>query len=157
LILARQAGLLDFSIEPVFNWAIEEAKGNKLRSDDMSSSAQQILNDYINEHWGNVLWIKSTDDARSKDGTDPLVIAESMPKGKLIARYEVDTKKVYLVPKPLKEWCGKQQINYESLIEDFINDMEGVRGNMRLSKGTHVVLPNSRVIIVKCDLDVKNR
>ena len=157
LILARQAGLLDFSIEPVFNWAIEEAKGNKLRSDDMSSSAQQILNDYINEHWGNVLWIKSTDDARSKDGTDPLVIAESMPKGKLIARYEVDTKKVYLVPKPLKEWCGKQQINYESLIEDFINDMEGVRGNTRLSKGTHVVLPKSRVIIVKCDLDVKNR
>jgi hypothetical protein len=84
-----------------------------------------------------------------------VVVPEVMPKGKLVARYETDVKKMYLIPKPLKEWCGKQQINYSSFIDELKEKAEGHRDKVRLGKGTNIVLPSSWVFVVNCDIDVE--
>ena len=122
----------------------------------MSVSVEETLNDYIHEHWSNVLWIKSTDDLRNSDVTQ-LVIPEALPRGKLVARYETDLKRAYLVPKPLKEWCGKQQINYASFINDLTTKLGATRKKMRLSRGTHMNLPPTWVIIVDCSIENEDK
>ena len=123
----------------------------------MSVSVEDTLNDYIHEHWSNVLWIKSTDDLRKQeDGVTPLIIPESVPRGQLVARYETDLKKVYLVPKPLRKWCGEQQINYNSFVNELISKLGGKRTKARLSKGTHLGLPPTDVIVVDCSIDNEN-
>jgi hypothetical protein len=123
----------------------------------MSVSVEDTLNDYIHEHWSNVLWIKSTDDLRKQeDGVTPLIIPESVPRGQLVARYETDLKKVYLVPKPLRKWCGEQQINYNSFVNELIAKLGGKRTKARLSKGTHLGLPPTDVIVVDCSIDNEN-
>ena len=108
-------GLIDFDIEKIYKWALGMVKNNKIAATDMNSSVEETLNDYFSENWGSFLWIKSTDDLR---GNTERIIPEIMPRGQLVGRYETDVKKAYLIPKPLKAWCAKQQINYSSFIED---------------------------------------
>ena len=112
----------------------------------MSVSVEETLNDYIHEHWSNVLWIKSTDDLRTQDdGVTQLVIPESLPRGKLVARYET-----------LNSWCGEQQINYTSFVHDLTTKLGAKNITMRLSKGTHMNLPVTRVIVVDCSVENEN-
>tara|TARA_A100001388_G_scaffold277315_1_gene267971 strand:- start:1734 stop:4454 length:2721 start_codon:yes stop_codon:yes gene_type:complete len=149
ILLAKKAGLLNYDTKKLFSFVIDLLKKNLNASNDMGSSVTELLNDYIHEHYSNVLWIKSTDDAR----TDSLVIPEAYPKVRLIARYETDLKRAYLLPKPLKRWCGVQQIDYSSFIQDLKTKLNAKSGTVRLSKGTHLNLPATRVIIVDCKLD----
>ena len=158
LIFAKKVGLIDFDVRKVFSWAIDCVKDNKRQVEDMSISVEETLNDYIHEHWSNVLWIKSTDDLRKQDGdVASLVIPEALPRGKLVARYETDVKRAYLVPKPLKAWCGAQQINYSAFIDDLKTKLNAKTTTMRLSKGTHMNLPVTRVIVVDCSIENENK
>ena len=156
LILAKRAGLIEYDTSKVFSWAVDRLKENKLQVEDMSISVEETLNDYIHEHWSNVLWIKSTDDLRSPN-TSELVIPEALPRGKLVARYETDLKRAYLIPKPLREWCGKQQINYASFINDLKVKMGAKSSKIRLSKGTHMNLPLTHVIVVDCSIENEDK
>jgi len=155
LMLAKRAGLIDYDVGKVFKWAVSLLKQNKHYVSDMNASVEEVLNDYIHEHWSNVLWIKSTDDLRKQNnnGLDSLVVPEALPRGKLVARYETDIKKAYLIPKPLKAWCGEQQINYAAFLEDLKTKMNATKAKMRLSKGTHMQLPPTDVIVVSCSIE----
>ena len=158
LMLAKRVGLVDYDIKKVFAWAVEKLKENKRQVEDMSVSVEETLNDYIHEHWSNVLWIKSTDDLRKQeDGVTELIIPESQARGKLVARYETDLKRAYLIVKPLKTWCGEQQINYNSFIYDLTNKMGATKTKMRLSRGTHMNLPPTWVIQVDCSIENENK
>lgn len=154
-VLAAQAGLLAYDTKTLFNWVVNTLLAeNKRTTSDMVASVEDTLNDYINEHWSNFLWIKSTDDLRGKNnnGLDTLTVPEALPKGKLVGRYETDVKRVFLVPKFLKAWCGDQQINYSALVQELITNMGGKKMKARLAKGTHMNLPATDVIMVECDL-----
>ena len=158
LILAKRAGLVNYDTKKVFKWGVEQLKENKRQVEDMSVGVEEVLNDYIHEHWSNVLWIKSTDDLRKQeDGVTSLIIPEALPRGKLVARYETDLKRAYLIPKPLKAWCGEQQINYNSFIQDLKTKLGADNTTMRLSKVTHMNLPVTRVIVVDCSIDNENK
>lgn len=150
--IAKQLGLIDYDLEALFAWTVKLLKTNLQSVSDMGVSIEQTLNDYMTENYNNILMLKSTDDLRSESGNglDTLVIPDALPRGKLVARYETDTKKAYLVPKPLKAWCAAQQVNYGAFVDGLIKNLGGKRGSIRLGKGTHLELPASRVIIVNC-------
>ena len=158
LILAKRLGLLSYDVSKVSKFAEWMLKANLAAVADMSLNAQDILNDYINEHWNNVLWIKSTSDMRKGEAgaLDTLVVPEALPRGKLVARYETDIKRAYLVPKALRAWCVEHQINYGSLVQDLKDEMGAKKTKMRLSKGTHMQLPPTEVLVVDCSIEVPN-
>ena len=155
LVIAKRAGLIEYNIGNVFKWAIKMLKDNKHYVSDMNASVEEVLNDYIHEHWSNVLWIKSTDDLRKQNnnGIDSLVVPDAIPRGKLVARYETDLKKAYLVPKPLRIWCSEQQINYAAFLQDLTTKLGATKAKVRLSKGTHMQLPPTDVIVVSCSIE----
>ena len=154
LVLAKRAGLIEYDMGKLFKWAVSMLRQNKNCVSDMNTSVEETLNDYIHEHWSNVLWIKSTDDLRKQNdnGLDSLVVPEALPRGKLVARYETDLKVAYLIPKPLRIWCGEQQINYTAFLADLKTNMGATKMKMRLSKGTHMQLPPTDVIVVSCSI-----
>ena len=87
---------------------------------------------------------------------DDLVIPELDPKVRLVGRYETDIKRIYLIPKPLKVWCGKQQINYGSFVNDLKEKFGGKTTKIRLTKGTPTRLPSCTVLSVDCsNVDVE--
>ena len=151
-LIAKQLGLIKFDMKKLFDWTEDLVAFNRGMETSMDSSIEDTLNDYINEHWGNILMIKSTDDLRKDNGNglDQLVVPEASPRMKLVARYETDLKRIYLVPKPLKEWCIKHQVNYGSFREDLVKKLNGSRGKVRLGKGTHMNMPPTDVLIVDC-------
>jgi hypothetical protein len=152
LIICNELELLTYAPKPVYKWIGRVLRFNKENSDNMGASVEQILNDYINEHWVNILQIKSTDDLRKQDnnGLDVLVVPDATPRGRLVARYETDLKRAYLLPKPLRKWCTAQQINYTSFVQDLMEKLNGKKVKMRLCKGTHMKLPSTDVISVDC-------
>ena len=154
IILAKRCGLVQYDTKKLFQWAVERLKENKRQVEDMSISVEETLNDYIHEHWSNVLWIKSTEDLRKQEGdVANLVIPEALPRGKLVARYETDLKRAFLVPKPLKAWCGEHQINYNAFLQDLTSKLGATKVKMRLSRGTHMNLPPTWVIQVDCSIN----
>lgn len=152
LMLAKRAGLINWEIAPIAQWAIRVLKDAKAASKEMASESNSLLTDYLAENYNNILRIKSTDDARKQQtGLDHLIHPEAVPRVNFVARYEYDVKKLYLLPRPLKDWCVKHQINYSGLVETLKTAPTNMKKEkMRLSRGTHMNLPPADVLTIDC-------
>jgi hypothetical protein len=153
LLIAKKAGLIDWQIAPIVAWANEVMRRAQNVTREMSTDVEAILMDYLAEHYNSMLRIKSTDDSRKQPmGLDHLITPDATPRGNsFVARYEYDIKKMYLLPKPLKEWCGKQQINYAGFVEGLKSGRtKAIKAKVRLSKGTQMSFPPVDVLIIDC-------
>ena len=153
LIIAKKAGLIDWNIAAIVAWAIEAMARAQNTVREMNTDVETVLTDYLAEHYNSLLRIKSTDDARRQPiGLDQLITPEAAPRGNnFVARYEYDLKKLYLLPKPLREWCGKQQINYNGFVEGLkTGRTKAIKAKVRLSKGTNMNFPPVDALVVDC-------
>jgi len=152
LMVGKRAGLINWEIAPIAQWAIKMLKEAKAASKEMASESNSLLTDYLAENYNNILRIKSTDDARKGNtGLDHLIHPEAVPRINFVARYEYDVKRLYLLPKPLKDWCAKNQINYAGLVDSFKTAPTNMKKEkMRLSRGTHMNLPPADVLTIDC-------
>jgi hypothetical protein len=151
LLVCNKIGLLNYDPKGMFKFLVNDLlKANNNAMTDMSASAQDVLNSYVLEHIDQVLQIKSTEDLRSKhgNGLDTIIVPEARPRMNFVARYETDVQKLFLVPKPLREWCTKQQINYASFTLELKNKLGAQKAKVRLGKGTHMNLPPTDAIVV---------
>ena len=152
-LIANKLGLINYDIKKLTSFALALLKENKNVVEDMGSTAQETVNNYVYENWGSILKIKSTDDLRKGQGNglDDLVIPELDPKIKIIGRYETDTKMLYLLPKPLKAWLATQDANYSSFVQDVIATMNGKSNVLiRLTKGISTQLAPTRCLRIDC-------
>lgn len=153
LMIAKRAGLLNWKIEPIVRWAIRTMNVAQNTVLEMNADVEETLTNYLAEHYSSILRIKSTDDARKAEtAVDQIISPEQVPRGNtFVARYEYDIKKMYLLTKPLREWCGKQQINYAGFVEGLrTGRTKATKSKIRLSKGTHMNLPPTDVVVVDC-------
>ena len=152
LLIAKRIGLINYKVVDVVSWLIKVIERAKQEIDTMSGTMEDLLTSYLAENYNNILRIKSTDDARTGgDSLEHLIIPDATPRIALVARYEYDVKKMYLLPKPLREWCNKQQINYQSFVESLKNgNTRAVNRKVRMGKGTHMNLPPSDALVLDC-------
>mgnify|MGYP003629513942 FL=1 len=156
LLIAKHLGLIDYDLKKVEKWALKQLEINKNTVSDMTVSVQQIINDFITDHYNSMLWIKSTQrfSKEQDNGMDMLVIPDAIPRSqKLVARYEPDTKLIFIIPKYLKSWSVEQQINYGQLVTDLKEKMGATYKKTRLTKGTAMDM-NQYCYIFKIDIDV---
>ena len=158
LIIAKQLGHVNYDVKAVFDWLVTELRERKAFVDDVGSSVQETLSNYIAEHYNNVLMIDSNEDLRgageNDNGLDDLVRPEAVPKGQLVARYEPDTSKLFLLPKPLKEWSADHQLNYTSLTNELRDKLGAKRTKVRISKGTKLNMPAVWVLELTFKMDI---
>lgn len=152
LMIAKKAGLINWQIAPIVQWIVKVMADAKTMVSEMNVHVESQLTDYLAENYNNMLRIKSTDDARNSAGAlDVLIVPDGSPRGHFVARYEYDVKKLYLLIKPLKEWCGKQQINYAGLVDGLrTGGTKAIKAKVRLGKGTHINLPPTDVLVLDC-------
>lgn len=160
-IIGKKTGFLNYDPLKLRDWSIELIKANKREQLESVAGIETQITNYISEHYGDILWIKSTEDRRgaasSGDGLDSLVVPEQQPRGKFIARFETDTKILALLPKPFQAWCASQHLNYDSVVKDLLENMNGERKRVRLYKGTKFNLPATQAIVIDCkDLDMED-
>lgn len=152
LLVAKKIGLIKFKVSDIVTWLIKIIEKAKLEIENMSGTLEDTLTSYLAENYNNILRIKSTDDARTgADALEHLIIPDASPRIHLVARYEYDIKKMYLLPKPLREWCSKQQINYQTFVESLkTGQTRAVVKKIRMGKGTHMNLPPSDTLVIDC-------
>lgn len=152
LMIAKKIGLISFDIKAVTKWLLGVVESAKRGIEGMAGDPEAILTDYLAEHYTSVLRIKSTDDARGlTTDIDHLIIPDASPRFSMVARYEYDIKKLYLMPTPLKQWCVKHQINYSGLIDGLKRGRTKAKSDTkRMGKGTRMNLPPSPVIVIDC-------
>ncbi len=120
LMIAKKLGLVNYDVASVYRWIVGELISRRNYVSDAGASVTETLNNYLSENYNNMLKIESTEDLRGKNdnGLDQLVPVGATPRNTLIARYEPDTKLLFLRLKPFREWCIDQQINYQGVVDD---------------------------------------
>ena len=144
--IAINLGLLPFDHKKLFNFAGALITENKRGMSSTDKSTEELLVDFMNENYSNILRINSGGD----DVTNAMasMVATANLRNQLAARYETDTHKLFIVPKVLRYWCIKQQLNYSAFVADLHDNMQAEIKPVRMYKGTELNLPASRAIIV---------
>ena len=148
LMIAKRLGLVNYDVAAVYKWVVSELISRRNYVSDAGASVTETLNNYLSENYNNLLKIESTEDQRGKNdnGLDQLVPVGASPRGTLVARYEPDTKLLFLRTKPFREWCIDQQINYQGVVDDLKSKLGAKRIKKRLTKGTDLNLPADWVL-----------
>jgi len=135
VILAKRAGLLAWDERKLLAWVIMElSRINHLES-EYSMSADDLINAYYGEQFGNVLRIKGLVDAR-KNGMDVYTIPDSKPHNSFTIRHEYDCNKMYLAVTPFRNWCTKNALEYHGVMEILQRDLGAKPCKVRMLKGT---------------------
>ncbi len=151
LIIAKRLGLVQYDVGKVYRWVVKELIRRNSFVNDIGASVDETVGNYLSENYNNMLKIDSTEDLRGKNdnGLDQLVPIGASPRNTLVARYEPDTKMLFLRIKPFREWCTDQQINYASLVDELKEKRNAKRIKKRLTKGTDFNMPAQDVLQIK--------
>ena len=151
LIIAKRLGLVQYDVGKVYRWVVKELIRRNSFVNDIGASVDETVGNYLSENYNNMLKIDSTEDLRGKNdnGLDQLVPIGASPRNTLVARYEPDTKMLFLRIKPFREWCTDQQINYASLVDELKDKRNAKRIKKRLTKGTDFNMPAQDVLQIK--------
>ena len=158
ITIAKELGLVNYDTARLFKYVVRLLTDDASYTEDNAKTWDDVLNEYIADHWNNILRIKSTQDLRgpAQPGVDELIVPEAVPHGKLVARYETDLGRLFLLQKPLKAWCAKAQLNYGAMVEGLAAHYEVAKLQKCMGKGTHLKLPATTVLSIAMDLsDVK--
>jgi hypothetical protein len=143
LLIASKLGFVKYDVSKVYKWVVKQLVERNRFVNDIGASVDETVGNYLSENYNNILKIESTEDLRGKNdnGLDQLVPVSATPRGHLVARFEPDTKHLFLIIKPFKNWCVDQQINYASLVDDLKEQKGMKRVKKRLTKGTDFNMP----------------
>lgn len=113
--IAKQLGLHDIPIKPVFDYSIDLIKETRVRNREYMFDSDDFLGGFLQRHFNEILVINGTKDGRT--GLDSGPVKE--PRGALTARYEPDTKMLYIVNRSYREDCGKNFTSYEDSLSPY--------------------------------------
>lgn len=154
--ICQKLQLLPFDPKNIIREAGFFVQENKIKVTTISKSVTEVIGEFFAENWSNMLRIKSTTDLRKGEVHDNALDyytknSSEQPKYKYVARYETDIQTAYILPKPLKDWCVKQRINYGSFLRDMEKEVDAKQGKIRMFRGTSLAdVPASRCIIIDC-------
>lgn len=130
LEIAKSCGLVKFDLENMFNWAVKTLKQQANMSVDMTIDINNIVNEFYEEHQGAILRVSGA------TGATTVQVPDARPQHGWVMRHEYDVHKLYIRPKPLREWCIKNGYIFSDILSMMETEMNGKRVKMRLGRGT---------------------
>jgi hypothetical protein len=107
--IAKNLGLHDIAIAPVTQFIIKHIKESRAQNKQMIAENSDFLSGFIQRKFHEVLVINGKKDHKTGLETGPI----REPRGALTARYEPDTKLLYVVAKEYRAECNKAQLNFD--------------------------------------------
>lgn len=110
-IIATKLGLIDFDMKRIYNWIVKHI--GDIRVELLPDSLDQDpLGDYVRIMYGSyTLVINAGKVENMPEG------AIHDPRNSVLVRVEPDTKRMYLAVSEFREYCVKQQIHLDQLLE----------------------------------------
>lgn len=152
--IAKTLGLLDWDLDAFYKWIVKRLILAKENMQSMVIDIEDLVAQFINDNPRGILRIKSTTDARAADPEmNNLILPDSVPLYKWVARHEYDIGKLYIVPHALKEWCLARGHNPPSVRELITKHLNGENVKMRLGKGTKLGTTLQHLIMLSWNKD----
>ena len=132
-IIAKRLGLHDIDHRPVMNFIIKHIKESRAENKQMVAEKSDFLSGFIQRKFHEVLVINGKKDHKTGLETGPI----REPRGALTARYEPDTKLLYVVVKSYRDDCAKNFMNFEESLAQYRknNSLLGTK-KKRMTAGT---------------------
>ena len=108
-IISKNLGLHNIDHRPVMAYIIKHIKESRAQNKLMISENSDFLSGFIQRKFHEVLVINGKKDHKTGLETGPI----REPRGALTARYEPDTKLLYVVAKEYRAECNKAQLNFD--------------------------------------------
>ena len=108
-IIAGRLGLHSIDHKPVMEYIIKHIKESRIQNKQMVAENSDFLSGFIQRKFHEVLVINGNKDNKTGLETGPI----REPRGALTARYEPDTKLLYVVAKEYRAECNKSQLNFD--------------------------------------------
>lgn len=147
VIFVRDSGVIpltDERIKGFYAWCVEWLKENKNKATQDYIDPEEIVGSFLSDHVNDTLIINGMS---KLTGLSDSPIRE--PRGKLVVRYEPDTKELCINVAKFRAFCAKQQISYPHLINGLqqIGKYQEVT-KKRMGKGT-AISANERVLVLQ--------
>lgn len=154
-MIAKKLGLIDFDMKRVFDLVVKLIRERAAFLDANKKTPIDYLVQYLAENYNNILRINSTQSLQGKSDkiAETYVVPDATPRGEFVARYEPDTKKLFVIPKAFKVWCVKQQLNAAMLMAEIAKEYPYEYRKVHMAKGTKLNLPKTDVHIVELSLE----
>jgi hypothetical protein len=114
-IIAGKLGLHDIPIKPVMDYAVELIKNSRRSNKESMFDSEDFLGAFLQRHFHEILVINGSKD--NKTGLEHAPIRE--PRGPLTARYEPDTKLLFVAVRPYREECSKYSMSYDGSLDPY--------------------------------------
>jgi hypothetical protein len=108
-IIAKKLNLHDIDHRPVQAYVIKHIRDSRLQNKMMMAEGSDFLGGFLQRKYHETLVINGAKDGRTGLETGPI----REPRGALTARYEPDTKLLYVVAKEYRAECAKVQLNFD--------------------------------------------
>lgn len=115
-MISKRLGLHDIPVQPVFEFGVNLIKSARNKSRTYMFDADQFLGIFLESHYNQVLIINGNNDKRT--GLEQGPIRE--PRNALTARYEPDTKMLYVSADAYRKACHKRSMNFEESLQPYI-------------------------------------
>jgi hypothetical protein len=146
--IAKNLGLIDWDVDSLLDWVIKKLSVMRLDMKDMDINVQDLISQYYQDNIRGILRIKSTDDARIEQDTSQFINPDATPFYRWVARHEYDANKLFIVPKPFKEWCVTNNFDYSAIKTKLTAEMGCTATKVRLGRGTKINLPPQHVLVI---------
>lgn len=125
--LVRHAGLLDFSVDRISGWAIEQVQDKKRLHGELSGHRNPIsmLVSFLDQHMLDTLVVPKA----FKPGPNQTSHVLLEPRRNLLIRHELMEHRVYVEEQTLKKWLVKVGVNTEGFYKELKE--KGILGNVR--------------------------
>lgn len=152
-LLAKECGLIDWDMRRIYQFACGLIDRLRKENEAPLNGASQVVGDYLYRYMQNILVVNDAVDRRTNLPSSPI----REPRGELLIRIEPDTKMMFVLAKPFKEYCVKYQINYNETLNKLEEEGRLVKkAGKRLSKGMPVSGDNVHCLWFKLDEDFVN-
>jgi len=108
-IISKKLGLHDIDHKAVQTYVIKHIRDSRLQNKMMMAESSDFLGGFLQRKYHETLVINGKKDGRTGLETGPI----REPRGALTARYEPDTKLLYVVAKEYRAECAKVQLNFD--------------------------------------------
>jgi Domain of unknown function (DUF927) len=121
-VITQHLDILHFDIGKIRDYLLKELRdptnAGSVSGRNPEEAALAKLSDFLNATQGEILTV--SDKWRPGRGVAPPVILGNTPRGRISARYEVGTRRVYVSETVFRAWCGVNQISMRDVLKELM-------------------------------------
>ena len=144
--IVRHAGILDFSVDRIAGWAIEQVQDSRTRIPERRTATDTMCQ-FLDQHIMDTLVVQHAFKKGPMQATAPLVA----PRRNMHVRYEMEPQMAYVEEPLLKKWLVEKGINTKGFFQELYANGVIKQWNKRMTLGAGTVYARGQVAVVEVD------